>query len=299
MKLTHQLEHNFRAEISETELTFIWQLRTKKVSLQSITGYYAYPFLPEKSLLIIAHRSGRTISHFNVMMDTQAAPSFLQDLQSHAPAAANLLHLKKKDALQLLGKSDPTQKVFWSVMILSAVIIAAIHFPGLWHGFVDTTLTQTTIEEIYAGKIPDSNYISLTANLGKNGLDVWEYENMGRTRTRKGYYPLLPRDWQEGQPVRAVLVVDHDFLSPIAENKETRTDYTGIIRNILWEGLPSGRASQLEQLIKSPLEHPVIIDYQANPHSELYDALVMMAILQGIVIALGLSLVIWKKNRAR
>jgi hypothetical protein len=297
MKQIHQLEPMLSAEITESEVIFVWPLRKKKVSLQSITGYYAYPFLEGKSLLIIAYHKGGKVSHLNIMMDNMAAPPFLQDFQTHAPAAANLLHHNKKDAFQLLGKSDPAQQAFWGVVILSTVIIVAIHFPVLWHGLFDNTLTQTTIEEIYAGKIPDSNYLSLTANLGKIGLVVREYENMGRTRTEKGYYPLLPSDWKEGQPIKAVLLVDHNFLSLIAEKKGTRTDYTGIIRNILWEGLPSGRASQLEQLIKSPLENPIIIDYQANPHSELYEALLRMAILQGIVIALGLSLVAWGKRR--
>jgi hypothetical protein len=104
------------------------------------------------------------------------------------------------------------------------------------------------------------------------------------TETRNGYYPLYPRGWQQGQPVKAVLLVREQDKDSVAAQQGQLVKIKGLIRNILWEGLSASSANTLGKHIDSPVDNPILVEYQSDPQAGLQQALFIMYIIMGVVI---------------
>lgn len=294
MENKFELGGSAEAIIQQDAFLFQYPLRSIKVPFRDIYGYYIYPFLKDKFLLVIAYNAGKKTRRLNIPLDASVKEAFMDQIQALSPASANLLHMEKKQALRTMGAKD---QIAFTVMILLGVVMPAIFiglfFPALWHGIFDSSLTQTSIEDIYAGKSPDSNYISFDAVLGNKSVVITEasYRRTSRdmwlrSETRNGYYPLYPQGWEQGQPVRAVLLVREQDKASVAAQQGQPIKISGLIRNILWEGLSTSNANILADHIDSPVENPILVEYQSDPQADLQQALFFMSIIMGIIFVI-------------
>lgn len=294
MGKTYQLSGSIKVEVQEDTFIFHYPLQSRKVPSQDIYGYYIYPFLKGQFLLVIGYTVGQKRKRLNIPLDASLKEEFMVKLQALSPASANLLDKSKKEALRSMGARD---QVTFSILIILGVIMPAIligmYFPVLWHGIFDSRLATTSIEDIYSGNLPDSNYISFAVILENNGIITTETQYrpgsngmLFRSKNKMGYYPLYPQGWQQGQPVKVVLLVRERDMATAAEQIGQTTNITGLIRNILWEGLSSSNAIRLGNHINSPVDAPILVEYRSDPKTDLQEAFFIMYILVGVMVVI-------------
>jgi hypothetical protein len=304
MEKKFELGSGTEVVIQSDAFLFVWALRNKKVLFQDICGYYIYPFMKDKFVLVIAYTAGEKTKRLNLVLDAAVQEEFMEQLQALSPASANLLHMEKKQALRTMGAKD--QITFTILMLLGVVvptILLVMFSPLLWHGLVDSHLAQTSLTELYAGQFPDSNYISFDVVLGDKSVVITKTRFSGsgtsrnRTIIRNGYYPLCPQGWEPGQPVKAVLLVREQDKASAKAQQGQPVRLSGLVRNVLWEGLSSSSAETLGDHLDSPVENPILVEYRSSPKADLKEALFFMSIIMGIVVVILTGMFFMKKRK--
>ena len=302
MEKKFTLTGSMDAVIQKDAFLFEAPLRTIIVPFQDICGYYIYPFMKDNFVLVIAYHVGEKTRRLNLVVEAPVKEEFMEQVQALSPASANLLHMDKKRALRAMGAKDQiTFTILFLLGVVVPVIFIGVFFPLLWHGILDSNLAPTSLSAIYAGKLPDSNYISFDAVLGDNSVVISKTRYSGRnaqnsSTTRNEYYPLYPEGWEQGQPVKAVLQVhEQDKASAKAlQGQPVRID--GLIRNILWEGISTSSANTLGDHINSPVENPILVEYRSSPKADLKEALFYMFIILGIIVVILIGMFFWKRG---
>lgn len=171
----------------------------------------------------------------------------------------NLNHLPEKEAFAMLHVANPNKWAPPVAFVLLALSMTIFFFPMLRHYF-DKGSTATTIENYIAN--PDFG----TRNLTISGylLDVGVKETITSSKSSSThsatYIPMVDSTWKEGDPVKVIL----EFPS-LSESSFDRvineTEFTGVIRDIWWEGVSSDNIDFLKEKysLNFPSE-PVLIE---------------------------------------
>ncbi len=125
----YQLDATFSAEVEDDTILLKWPLQTKKIEVNSIVGYYVYPFITDKNTLVIAYNNGEKKKLLKLVLATSLTDSFIEKLKKIAPLSANLLDKEKSEALQILGTKDRTKLIILFVLtVIIPITIVGIHF---------------------------------------------------------------------------------------------------------------------------------------------------------------------------
>ncbi len=82
--------------------------------------------------------------------------------------------------------------------------------------------------------------------------------------------PLVPADWQHGDPVHVVLKT-HELSAEEAVGLDPAAGVEGVLRTVMWEGLPTDEADDLRNNNGIDLaEDAVEVEYQADTSLDLY-----------------------------
>ncbi len=281
MEYPYKLDDNNKAAIDNGILFIHSGLRKLEIPFADISGYYRYETFGNKYVLAIAGAApGGKRKKWSIILNPKESGSqtFLNEFMVHAPKSANLLHLGKKQALKRLGMGDQIKAGIIVVSIIMLLAAVGIFFPQFWHSIFDAKRTPATIEELYQGAPLQSGYLSVPVTLGEKPLVVnyrkWSLSQktsiFGEKR-KKGFYPIVPENWQQGDPVKVVLLVDGAYrLGEIAKYEGKEITISGVIRNILWEKFYwSSYMDALSEEKQSPVvKNPIVIDYGTTPSGD-------------------------------
>ncbi len=281
MEYPYKLDDNNKAAINNGILFIHSGLRKIEIPFADIRGYYRYETIGNKYVLAIAGSvSGGKKKKWNIVLNPKESGSqtFFNELIAHAPESANLLHLEKKQALKILGMNDQIKVGIIVVSIIMLVVVVGMLLPQFWHSIFDAKLTPATVKELYQGSPLQSGYLSVPLTLGEKPLVVnyrrWSLPRKAltfRERRKKGFYPIVPKNWRQGDPIKAVLLVDGAYrLGKIAKYEGKGITISGVVRNILWEKFYwSSYMDDLSREKKSPVvKNPIVIDYETTPSGD-------------------------------
>ena len=212
----------------------------------------------EHEELLLAHRTPkgtlkRSRIYANLGDDSFAA--LVQTLISQRPET-DISHLSLEDAWQKTG-SKPLKWTAIPIALLGLWLLVAVLMTPFWVHGLDTGSAQISATALIAGEPINTRNLAVRghADLGRsvadNGAD-------GR-RPPTTWIPL------GGAPASLILKVRGELDPELI----TQTEFTGILRNIWWEGL-SWKAHDLFRDAKIPLsDHVLVLEYQANPQDDL------------------------------
>ncbi|PID45422.1 MAG: hypothetical protein CR981_00505 [Proteobacteria bacterium] len=279
MEYTYELGNNYKAAIDNGTLFINFGLRNIEIPLAAISGYYRYKSNNNDILIIVSGVPGAKKKKWHIHLDPVKSQSFFDDLVACTPRSANLLHMKKKQALKILGVSDRAKQTIVALPIIVTVIAAGLFFPELWHSIFDRRLAPVTIETLYQDYPLESGFLSVPVTLNEKPLVVsyrkWfssDKSLISRDIHKRGYYPIVPKHWKQGDPIKAVLLVDGSYmLGKVAPYHGREKVISGVVRNILWEKFSwTNDMDDLSKKEKSPVvKKPIVIDYGATPSKDL------------------------------
>lgn len=171
------------------------------------------------------------------LYSTPFAPSLtaaVQALKEKIPGKS-LLHLDEKEAMATLKIANPKKWAPVVGFLLLWGICTICFLPGLRHYF-DFGHANYTVAELQ-----ENTGAFSTKNVTVNGklLDMAAEETVtsskSHTTTHSTFVPFVSENWEEGQPITVVLKFKE--LSDEEFNSLDGTSFTGVIRNVWWEGL--------------------------------------------------------------
>ncbi len=269
--------HNGSGVIENDTIFLQYALRKESYPLKEVVGLYRYKSFGMDTLVVASGLPGGKIKSELILLGRENVPeAFIDELVAQAPKSANLLHLPKKEAFKKMGIAGKMRYSMIAVFILTFLIICGYFSPQIYHGIMDRHLVPVSVEDMYAGNSLSSNFVSVNAHLPTSPLIVsytkwWSSSRPFFERRKKGFYPIVPGDWKQGDPIRMVLMVDGGFeLKNIALHEDKDITVQGIVRNVLWERFFwSGSMENLSRHAKSPVEHPIVIEYNTRPVYEM------------------------------
>lgn len=258
-------QHN-EAEIRDETIYLKVGIRKFEIPFNDIIGFYRYHLTDNEDLLAISYRLGEKVKKMQTLLDRSTPQPFFDELVARAPDNANLMHMLKKDALKTIGLRDGVKTGLLGVAVILPIILVGLFFPQIWHAVFDSNLAHTSLEEMYKGNLPDSRYITFKGRLKDTGLVIsyrqWSTSSLNRTWRKKGFFSIVPDDWQPGDPIKVVLMVDGGYyLKLISGRIGQQIEFRGRVRNVLWERFRwSSWMDDLGEQEQSPVENPVVIE---------------------------------------
>jgi hypothetical protein len=186
---------------------------------------------------------------------------------------------------------DWKDDVNWKVIALFPLVpiaIAIALLPQLGHA-LDFGSATITLAELAAGQRPDSGNVTITG-----GRALYEHAYQLTTTTDgsvsqvEQFVPVVPLDWQPGQPVPLLLHIDRGI------SYDTQVDsavigtqvFTGIARDILWEGVSAGDRAVFANMGLTVSEDALLVDLNRDKYLfYLYSAAPFFAALVMAYIA--------------
>ncbi|MCE9599435.1 MAG: hypothetical protein K8S54_15830 [Spirochaetia bacterium] len=224
------------ARIEENILKVKQGIRNFELPIQEIQFLYAGKMPPGDFLeLIVVTRNASGKEKKFRFYSNEGEPGFsaLVDELVRQKPASDLRSLAREEALAKLKVADTAKIAFWAVPALVIAIMFALAFPFLIHG-LDRGNATISVEEFVTGTKTDTRNLTITGMALDQGLQD--------TTTRKGkktvrlYFPLIGADWKEGDEVHMVVETGDLSDEQLAEVL-SRKEFTGVLRNVLWEGL--------------------------------------------------------------
>lgn len=247
-------------------------LRKLKTTLAAIKHVYVVRHGDQAEEVIISHETapGKTkIYRANANMGDAEFRRFVDTLAHYRPEA-DLRRYDSQTAHRMMGATNVSAIVpivMTALFTLGALIMV---MPWLIHG-IDGGHAEVTVAQLGdAGFSPDSR--NITVKQGQFLIDAAlqiETTSEGST-TVEWAIPLVPEDWETGDPVHVVLKT-HELSAEEAVGLDPAAGVDGVLRNVMWEGLPSDEADYLRNNNGITLaEDAVEIEYQADTSLELY-----------------------------
>jgi hypothetical protein len=142
---------------------------------------------------------------------------------------------------------DKVVNVIVGVVILSIVgyfllSVISVALTPMIHSW-DTGRVELDVSQFTDSFEPESRNVIITGRLlsGAGVKKEYLYQNKPRYSF---YFPMVPESWSEGEPVRVVVRVESPSESLVLKGVQS---VTGVLRNVLFEGLPR----EIEQSLES------------------------------------------------
>ena len=166
-----------------------------------------------------------------------------------------------------MGKKPKSWKddVNWKVLALFPLVpigIAIALLPQMGHA-LDFGSATISVAQLAAGQRPESSNVTIT---GARALYEHAYQ---LTTTQDGsvsqveqFVPGVPLDWQPGQPVPLLLHVNRgiSYDNQVDGSVIGTQTFTGVARDILWEGVSSGDRAIFANMGLTVSEDALLVD---------------------------------------
>lgn len=272
-------------------------LRKLKTSLNAIKYVYVVRHGETGDEGILCHETapGKTkIFRFNANVGDPEFKRFLDTIAHYRPDA-DLRQYDSKTAHRMMGATNTMAII--PVVMTALFTLGALLFvlPWLVHG-IDSGHADVTVSQLADPEFsPESR--NVTVRDGKFLIDsALQIETTSDSGTTIEWaIPLVPPDWKAGDPVPVVLKT-HELSASEASALDPEAGIDGVLRNALWEGLPSDEADYLSNNENLDLEHVVEIEYQADTTMEMFLGLGIVGFV--FVLMTIVSVVVARKQKA-
>lgn len=267
-------------------------IRNFEVPIHEIQMLYAGPMPPGDFLeLIIVTRNAAGKDKKFRFYSNDGEPGFkalVDELVRQRPSS-DLRSLPREEALAKLKVADTAKIAFWAVPILVSAIMFGLVSPFLIHG-LDKGSANISIEELVAGNKPDTRNLTVSGRALDDGLKD-STTRKGKTTVRL-FFPLVAPNWVEGDPVHMVVEtgdLSDDQLSEVL----SRGQFTGVLRNVFWEGLSSKNREFFVNEYKMNMAKDVMLLELDNKGFDLILFFIVMGTT--VVIMFGVMLVLRRR----
>jgi hypothetical protein len=207
--------------------------------------------------------------------------------------------LPASEAMKLIGARNVELIVLVVGLAIVPVILAIALLPTLVHGLDrgETKLSLAKLAKdrsydsrnlvITGARLETSKAMSLTTVNKRNGIETG--------RSTKFYIPLVPKDWDDGDPVHVVLETK-ELLPFELEELESSSSFRGVARDVLWEGLGSKQRTFLEKDQGLRLSKDLLLfEYRAKTDNDLA---VYLGVVGGTTFVFAvIGLIVYLKHR--
>ena len=207
--------------------------------------------------------------------------------------AANLSSLSPDKAYRALGSQILAWYVIPLTMCICTLVVGVVLSPLLRHG-LDRGLEEFHIADLYAPNIREMHSHRITIHGGK--LDLSEsYQTVDKSDVTGRFDFVIPLYIDEETATNVnvypqVLLNFRGVGTPSIDEWKARDSWTGIHRNLFWEG-PSQKVIQHFRDIGRPLSHHVIfIEMDQTGEDDLMIFIVVLLFMFSISILTGLYL---------
>ncbi len=240
-------------------------------------------------ILRFINNKGKTKTKKFMFQNGQSEAIAFADYLATNTNCEDLRSLSKKEALKKIKASDSNKVGFFIALAIAIVVPIIIFLPPIMHYF-DNGHQTVDISQIISNK--DLNTSNVTV---KNGMlldGIWyQTESSRTTTTTNDYFPLVPLNWKESDPIK-ILVKTDDLSQEETDNLFSQTTFTGVLENKLWESLGSDKIDFLhEKYPNYNLSDDIVV---LNIGVTLYALYPIMSIVI-IIIIIGVFIFIRKK----
>ena len=218
-------------------------------------------------------------------------PAFAQMVQflEQKYKSHSLQSLSQDEALKTMHVANPNKWVPPFVFILLAGIMSLFLYPGLRHYFDSGSVTMS-IEQLLANPSTGSRNIVIKGYPLDAGVKETITSSRSSSKTSSTYIPLVGEAWQDGDPVKVVLEFSELSSSGYDEVMETM-QFTGVIRNVAWEGISSDNVDFLKKEFKLNIpETPLLIEVTGTLQNDrwviwVWGAIIIFVFILVIIVA--------------
>jgi hypothetical protein len=211
-----------------------------------------------------------------------------------------LNNMDKEEALKIIKSVKINMLVpMILVFVIMGIIACSISYPWLRHCF-DKGFAEITVDKLIAN--PDIG----TRNLKIEGNVLNTIIQETTTTTYKGsttetihtFFPLVGPDWKENDPVKVILELGN--LSPSGIDELDKYNlFTGVIRDIWWEGLSSDKVDFFDKEYKIKLDKPILIEVTYKKRNDQEVLWVLGAIMGVVFIILLIAFIVVTRQQKK
>ncbi len=272
-------------------------MRKLNTTLQQIKYIYVLRHGDQAEEVLICHERspGKTkIYRANANLGDPGFKRFVDALAHYRPEA-DLRRYDSKTAHRMMGATNITAIV--PVVMTALFTLGALVFvlPWIIHGL------DGGHAEVEVAQLADADFEPESRNVTvKDGQFLVDAAMQITTTSDSGTsvewaIPLVPPDWKTGDPVHVVLRT-HELSAEEQMALDPMNGIDGVLRTVLWEGLPSDEADYLRNDNGLDLaDDAVEVEYQADTKLELYLGIGIVAFI-GILMTI-ISFVIARKQK--
>ncbi|RLD48673.1 MAG: hypothetical protein DRI94_12170 [Bacteroidetes bacterium] len=145
----------------------------------------------------------------------------------------DLRSLDKKEALKKIKAANIYKASFKFATIIIFVILTTIFLPEFMHYF-DSKHQTIDISQLITNKDLETSNVTVNGGMLLNGIWFQTTSSQSSTTTND-YFPLVPLNWKERNPIKIVVETGELSQSEI-DDLFSQENFRGILKNKLWEG---------------------------------------------------------------
>lgn len=273
-------------------------MRKLKTTLQQIKYVYVMRHGDQAEEVLICHETspGKTkVFRANANLGDPEFARFVDTIAHYRPEA-DLRQYDSKAAHRMMGATNISAivPVVMTALFTLGAFVAVL--PWFIHG------VDGGHAEIEVARFADADFEPESRNVtiddGQFLIDAAvQIETTSDSGTSIQYaIPIVPPDWKEGDPVHVVLKTP-DLSMEEAANLDPMAGIDGVLRNVLWEGLPADEADYLRSTHGLKLADDVVeVEYQADTKLQMYIG-IGIVLLVGVLMTI-VSIVVARKQKA-
>jgi len=274
-----------KKEFSAYDLQYFAHSVTKQYEI--LTFMYTDKSLKTKKIQIYCNSAGEPFKELIAALNEKFPKKYLNNMD-------------KAEALQII-KSVKTNILMPMalVFIVMCILTCSIAYPWLRHAF-DKGHAEITVDKLIANHEIGTRNITIEGSV----LDAIIQETT--TTTYKGsttkvistFFPIVGPNWKENDPVKVVLQLGNLSQSQLDELGKY-TLFTGVIRDIWWEGLESDKVDFFAKEFKVKADHPILIEVTNEKLNDQGALWVVGGILAFVFLILVIVLIVVMKQQRK
>jgi hypothetical protein len=287
-----------KATIDEAHLTVKQGVRTFKAEIARLKHLYvlSHPNTGLECIISYETPEGKTkrmrvVGNFGEQQFSELVEALVK-----LKPGIDIRKMPLKEAHKLMGATNLVVVAPVIVFVVGILVVGVIFLPGLVHGFdfgqqeLDITKCRATCPSATRNIILTNGYLNIEHYVEETTTTT----NRGSTSETVRYYiPYAALEWQKGDPIYIVVEtpqISEQELDALAE-KDT---LQGLLRNVLWEGLPGDTKKYFETDLNLNLAPEVrLVEYGADPR---FDLILPFIIMGGFAIIMLIVTIILRRQ---
>jgi len=280
-----------RASISSGTLHTKMGFRKKEIPISSLRHLYVKhndTASIEELILLYEEESGkRKVFRLYSNEDEKDFLALVDELVKLRPDT-DIRNMDEKEAFKLLGAVDSERAAFIAVPIIIVAVMGLLMSPFICHG-LDSGHESVAMSKLASGYAPGSRNITITDARAMPRYSIKTETRKGRTTT-KLFIALVPINARGNKPIHIIMETPNLHKSQV-NRLMGYTSFKGVLRNILWEGIPGDTEEFYKEKIGYNLsDDAMLLEYQADSKTDLMISIFVLSVTFIIMVIIGIVL---------